>query len=380
MTLAVFLIVFLVLYSGMHAYFLFSARSAFTFGLPTLSFLTVIFALMVVMPIMTRAFERSGHDDIALWAGYTGYIWMAFLFFFLTISILIDFVRLSLYLVKIFANYTIYEPDFLRYARFLVPCVLSAAIVCYGFYEALTIRAEKITIYSDKVPPRIGGFKILQISDVHVGLIVRGTRLEKIVEAVKKESPHILVSTGDLVDSTADGLEDAAEIFRGIQAPYGKYAVTGNHEFYAGIDKSLRFTEKAGFRVLRGDIADAGGIVIAGVDDHLRINDSDSKTSEKQLLNRIEKSKYRILLKHRPETDMQSVGLYELQLSGHAHKGQIYPFSLLVRFMYPMLAGLYDVGDGSIVYVSRGSGTWGPPIRFLAPPEITVIELHHRTR
>lgn len=335
---------------------------------------------MIAMPVLTRFFEKSGFDDLSFWSGYIGYTWMAFLFFFFSVSVVVDIIRLCIRIMSTVFHSKIHIPECFRYARILVPCVLSAAIVCYGFYEALTIRTEKITIYSDRVPSGTEGIKVLQISDVHVGLIVRGKRLQKIVDAIKKESPHILVSTGDLVDSTADGLEDAAEIFRSIQVPYGKYAVTGNHEFYAGIDKSLRFTEKAGFRVLRGDIADAGGIVIAGVDDHLRINDSDLRTSEKKLLNRIEKGKYIILLKHRPETDRQSVGLYDLQLSGHAHKGQIYPFSLLVRFMYPMLAGLYDVGDGSMVYVSRGSGTWGPPIRFLAPPEITVIELRHKTR
>jgi hypothetical protein len=166
-------------------------------------------------------------------------------------------------------------------------------------------------------------------------------------------------------------------LFREIKTPLGKYAVTGNHELYAGLDRSLDFTKKAGFRVLRGESASVEGLItIAGVDDPVVRGYSRSRdVPEKELLSGVPRDRFTLFLKHRPEVERSAVGLFDLQLSGHAHKGQIFPFSLIHRFIYDHLAGLYDLASGSRIYVSRGSGTWGPPIRFLAPPEVTVIDL-----
>ena len=96
---------------------------------------------------------------------------------------------------------------------------------------------------------------------------------------------------------------------------------------------------------------------------------------EKDLLSGLPKDKFTLFLKHRPDVEKSAVGLFDLQLSGHAHKGQIFPWTLLVRLVFPQIAGLYDLSSGSSLYVSRGSGTWGPPIRFLAPPEVTIIDI-----
>jgi predicted MPP superfamily phosphohydrolase len=96
---------------------------------------------------------------------------------------------------------------------------------------------------------------------------------------------------------------------------------------------------------------------------------------EKDILAKIPRNKFTLLLKHQPRIDRPSVGLFDLQLSGHAHKGQIFPFTLVTRIIFPLNAGDYDLGKGSLLHVSRGSGTWGPPVRFLAPPEVTIIEL-----
>ena len=96
---------------------------------------------------------------------------------------------------------------------------------------------------------------------------------------------------------------------------------------------------------------------------------------EKDILSGLPRDKFTLLLKHRPVANKDALGLFDLQLSGHAHKGQIFPFTILVRLFFPMISGLYDLPSGSSLYVSRGSGTWGPPIRFLSPPEVTVIDI-----
>ncbi|MGZ6222845.1 MAG: metallophosphoesterase, partial [Syntrophales bacterium] len=189
------------------------------------------------------------------------------------------------------------------------------------------------------------------------------------------------VSTGDLVDGQIDTLTEQAMLLRDVQPRYGKFAITGNHEFYAGLDQALDFTRAAGFAVLREEaIAVAGVINIAGVDDPtVDALGLPQEISETKLLSGLSHRNFTVLLKHRPVVDKDSVGHFDLQLSGHTHNGQIFPFNLVVRRFYQLITGYFNLPNDAHLYVSRGTGTWGPPIRFLSPPEITVIDLIHGT-
>ncbi len=259
-------------------------------------------------------------------------------------------------------------------AAFFVPFVLAVAFSVYGYFDALNIRTEKLTIRTSKLPPGVDRLRIAQISDVHLGLIVRGERLKRILDVVAETEPDVFVATGDLVDGQINKLPGLAEMLREINPRYGKFAITGNHEFYAGIEQSLAFIEDSGFEILRGEAA-SGVINVVGVEDETgRIFKSDRLVSERELLSDLPKDRFTLLLKHRPEVTDASRGLFDLQLSGHTHKGQIFPFYLITRMVYPP-SGRNDLVDGSMMYLSRGTGTWGPPIRFLAPPEVTLIEL-----
>jgi predicted MPP superfamily phosphohydrolase len=256
---------------------------------------------------------------------------------------------------------------------------LSLLIVVYGSFEANRIRTEHVIIKTPKIPETVGRVTIAQISDVHIGLIVGKKRLEKILDKVNAIQPDILISTGDLVDGQMDDVSTLAHMFREIPAKYGKVAITGNHEFYAGLDRSLAFTKAAGFTVLRGEALNIDGfLTIAGVDDMAGEGSGRyNNISEKALLSSVSQNKFTLLLKHRPLLEKDAIGLYDLQLSGHVHKGQIFPFSLITMLFYPEDAGLLTLDKNASLYVSRGSGTWGPPIRFLSPPEVTRIDLVH---
>ncbi len=157
----------------------------------------------------------------------------------------------------------------------------------------------------------------------------------------------------------------------------GKYAVTGNHEFYAGLPEALDFTQKTGFLLLRGQAHTLqNGLTIAGVDDPTgRFQAPPNALPENKLLGEIPENQFVIFLKHQPIVDANSIGLFNLQLSGHTHNGQIFPFGLLVRLVYKLNPGFTKLEKGSVAYISRGTGTWGPPVRFLAPPEVTLIEI-----
>jgi predicted MPP superfamily phosphohydrolase len=148
--------------------------------------------------------------------------------------------------------------------------------------------------------------------------------------------------------------------------------VTGNHEYYAGLEQSLDYLQLSGFTVLRNSIAaPADFLRVVGVDDPAGGGNPD----EIPLLQQAGQDKFILLLKHRPSVAPMGEGLFDLQLSGHTHGGQIFPFALLTRQAYPLYDGLYQLSGGSVLYASRGTGTWGPPMRLLAPPEITLIEI-----
>ncbi len=369
-----FLIAFFLIYGGMHLYVFLKARAALGFGRTAGVPVSLFMLFMVLAPIIVRFMESGGLETEARVLSHICYVWLGLVFLFISASLCMDVYRLAVSAGGLLAKKDTAALLPSPRAAFYVPLVLSLAISVYGAFEAWDIRTEKITITTSKLPPEVSTLRVVQISDVHVGLIVRKKRLEKILDAIRALEPDMLVSTGDLVDGQINGLPGLAELLQEVTPRYGKFAITGNHEFYAGLDQALRFTENSGFKVLRGE-AVSGVINIAGVDD-LRGRDFKSGiyVSEGELLSNLPREKFTLVLKHRPFVDRGARGLFDLQLSGHTHKGQIFPFYLLSRLLYPA-SGRHDHEDGSVLYFSRGTGTWGPPVRFLAPPEVTLIEI-----
>ena len=339
--------------------------------------LAIFMAAMVFAPVIVRILENHGHEFIAQPLAYLGYTWMGLLFVFVSSLLVLDIFHLFLFICDL-----ILQSDFSRISpsprrSFIISLTLSAVVGSYGAFEAQRIQVEKVILKTNKIPKSLGKLKIVQISDVHLGLMVRGKRLKKILHLVKSASPDILVSTGDLLDGQTDNLSILAEMLREVSTTYGKFAVTGNHEFYAGITKSLDFIEKAGFTTLRGEGFTVSGLLnIAGVDDPVgRRFGQGSAVSEKALLAELPREKFTLFLKHRPLVDKYALGFFDLQLSGHIHGGQIFPFNLITILFYPLVSGYHQIEKNTWLYISRGSGTWGPPIRFLSPPEVTIVEL-----
>ncbi len=382
MRFIIFLTVFLSLYGGLHLYGFLSVKRALVPG-PKVSAVVILFmVLMIFTPIIIRILERNDLVTPARFFAYIGYIWMGLLFLFFSFAVALDAYRLIFEAIQ-----RVFNADFSRFCLskaqcFFIPLFLSVGITIFGFFEALNIRTERVIIKTDKITQEIGRLKIVQISDVHLGLIVGEHRLRIIIDRIKAEKPDVLVSTGDLVDGQMNNLSGLAGMIREIPTKYGKYAVTGNHEFYAGLQDALEITTDAGFRVLRGEGLNIPGVInIAGVDDSAgKRYGLEPNVSEKALLSKLPRENFTLFLKHRPWLNEAKVKLFDLQLSGHTHKGQIFPFSLIVKLFYPYFSGLVSLGNNSYIYVSRGTGTWGPPVRFLAPPEVTVIELVHESK
>jgi predicted MPP superfamily phosphohydrolase len=337
---------------------------------------------MIFAPIIVRNLERNDLVTPASLFAYIGYIWMGLIFLFFSFAVALDAYRLILEAIHRAFNANFSRFSLSKTQCFFIPLFLSVGITIFGFFEALNIRTERVIIRTDKITQKIGRLKIVQISDVHLGLIVGKHRLQRIVERIKAEKPDILISTGDLVDGQMNNLSGLSGMIREIPTKYGKYAVLGNHEFYAGLQDALKVTTDAGFRVLRGEGLNIPGVInIAGVDDPAgKRFGLEGNVSEETLLSKLPQEKFTLFLKHRPWLTDAKGRHFDLQLSGHTHKGQIFPFSLIVKLFYPNFSGLVSLDNNSYLYVSRGTGTWGPPVRFLAPPEVTVIELVHESK
>ncbi len=376
--MTLFLITFVLLYGTLHLYVFVKLQLAFHLRLVPNVFIVAFMLVTTLAPFAVRLAERAGHEHFARFMAYAGYTWMAFLFFFFSLSICIDIIRMLLHIAGLVAKRDVSHIAAAYKLFFIAPMIYALLATAYGYWEAKSVTIERIAIRTSKIPSSIGKITIAQISDVHLGLIVREERLRAVVDAVRSVNLDLLVSTGDLVDGQLDGLDELTGMLREISPRYGKFAVTGNHEFYAGIRKALDFTQRAGFRVLRGEGATVEGVInIAGVDDKAGLPFSYAEVPERFLLSRLPRGLFTVLLKHAPVIDENATGLFDLQLSGHTHKGQIFPFRYITGLFFPLCAGYHSLQNGSRLYVNRGSGTWGPPIRFLAPPEVTVIELQH---
>ncbi|MBI4654455.1 MAG: metallophosphoesterase [Nitrospirae bacterium] len=308
-------------------------------------------------------------------------MWLSVLLIFCIIAFSIDVSNL---LIRI--GGFIFEKDMSKVIiypsqAFTVSVVHAIALTIYGYIKAKGLPVERLTIKTTKLPEGINKLIIAHISDLHLGIILRGERLEKVLKVIESEKPDIIVSTGDILDAEINHVDYLTERLNIVNARLGKFAVTGNHEFYGGIKHSLMFLQNAGFTVLRGEGITVENLInITGVDDptgrHIKSSGTNpSNVSEKEILSKLPPHLFTILLKHRPRIDDNSLGFFDLQLSGHTHKGQIFPIGIVTKLIYGTHSGYSKLPGGSAIYVSRGAGTAGPPVRLLALPEITIIEI-----
>lgn len=375
--MSLFLLTFFLIYGGTHAYALYKAQAALGFGWKTLLAAAPVLAALLCGPLILYFLSVRGMENAARWVSWISYVWMGLLFFFIWTNLALDGWNLA---ARAAAAVSGRAPrGLVAYGRpaFLSLAGLSLALGIYSFLEASHLRTEHLRIVTEKLPAATRRIRVAQISDVHLGLMVRHRTARAIAEAIRNAGPDLVVSTGDLVDGRINHLDGLSGILRDVPAPLGKYAVTGNHEFYAGIGPALDFTRRAGFTVLRGEDAEVGNALrLVGVDDPAAGSfGTEAGRSEEELLGNGPSPRFTLLLKHRPVHSPAARTAADLQLSGHTHNGQIFPFRLLVRLRYPLLAGLYEPKGGGALYTSRGTGTWGPPMRFLAPPEVTIIDI-----
>jgi uncharacterized protein len=270
---------------------------------------------------------------------------------------------------------------FLARLSALAVLLFTAGLSAYAVRSGLArVAVRQVQVRLARLPHALDGTTIVQLSDVHVGPTIRRDFIEQIVATTNALSPDLIAITGDLVDGTVEELRAHVAPLSKLRARYGVFFVTGNHEYYSGAREWCAELERMGIRVLRNERVSIGdgdhSFDLCGIDDATagQFLGDHGPDLGKALAGR-DASRELVLLAHQPralyEAVKHGVGL---QLSGHTHGGQIWPWNLLIRLQQPVVSGLEKIKD-TFVYVSNGTGYWGPPMRLAAPAEITLLRL-----
>lgn len=261
-----------------------------------------------------------------------------------------------------------------------VVLVLGLGAAAWAVHEARSVRVVRVEIPLRKLPRALDGLRVVQLSDLHIGQTLGRTFLEDVVSRVNALAPDAVLITGDLVDGSVEDLEQDIAPLAALKSTYGTFFVTGNHEYHAGAPAWCEHLGKLGLRVLRNEhvaIERAGQVLhLAGIDDYEAAHfDIGHGPDLARAVEGRDPSRPLILMAHQPKAVHEAVRYgVDLQLSGHTHGGQLWPLRWLLRAGQPVVDGLRSVGD-TFVYVSRGTGHSGPPMRIGVPPEITEIVL-----
>ncbi len=351
----------------------------------------VVSAVTIPLPFLSRRIERNASMGEAIkWIGLISMGWFSSMF---VLTLARDAGLLLTWLAGALGGVQV-QWNTLRPWTALAVLAVATATSAIGFLNARrTASVKRVDVPIRGLPQALEGFTIAQLSDIHVGPTIRSGYIQRIVEAVNRLGADTIAITGDLVDGSVPELREHIAPLAGLRARHGTFVVTGNHEYYAGAHAWIDELRRLGLKVLlnehvvlqtrnvRGAQTDEelfeSALVLAGVTDftaghfdaahasdpHLALHDAPPLVHT------------RVLLAHQPRSaPLAAAAGYQLQLSGHTHGGQFFPWNLFVPMQQPFTAGLHRLHD-MWVYVSRGTGYWGPPKRFGAPSEITLLTL-----
>jgi len=348
---------------------------------------TIVFAVATPLGmVLARSLPRTIAQPIAS----AIFVWMGVAFVLFSITLFFQVLKVALagavaLYAKIGSGGEAPDPvrrQLLARGAAIATGVIAAGAAARGLANGLgEVEVREVEVKLARLPPALAGMTIVQLSDVHVGPLIGSRFIEQLVARVNALKPDAIVITGDLVDGSVAELGQHVAPLSKLSARWGRYFVTGNHEYYSGVDEWLPELSRHGLRVLRNErvtLGDAASIDLAGIDDaHADRFGGDHGADLVKAVRERDLERELVLLAHQPLAidDAAKVGV-GLQLSGHTHGGQIWPFEHIVKLVQPYVAGLHTHGETTTqIYVSRGTGFWGPPMRIGAPAEISKIIL-----
>ncbi len=338
------------------------------------TFYAAVFIFLAVSFVASVFLERADIVALGRPLSWIGSLWLAAFVYFLLIIAVIDLVRLINHFITFFPSFITSNPS--RAARFAAVDVIFivAMLVLFGFINAHMIRVRTIVIPVEKQAGHRKTLNIVMASDIHLSSIIGSRRIGRIVEKINSLSPEIVLLPGDIVDGDLNPVihQNLGESLRKIKAPLGVFAVTGNHEYIGGVERACEYISDHGVRILRDSTVFVdSSFYIVGREDR----SSRKRRSLKELMENVDKNYPVVLMDHQPfhleEAEANGV---DLQLSGHTHHGQMWPFNYITDMVYELAYG-YLVKGKTHIYVSSGVGTWAPPSGSQTDPEIVNIRM-----
>jgi len=347
---------------------------------PAAAVLALVAASAVLAPLGMRA-RRASRTGLAHAIAYGGLVAIGLFSSLVVLTLARDAVLAIAWVAHALGAAAI-ELATLRQASAIAVPTLAVAFTAIGFYNARRrARIKNVDVPIENLPTALHGFTIAQISDVHIGPTIRGEYLAAVVDAVNELEPDLIAVTGDLVDGSVREVAPQLRSLSRLAARHGAYFVTGNHEYYSGAAAWIAELERLGLSVLMNEHVvvdhDGAAMVVGGVTDYGAHHFDPRQRSDPAaaIAGAPAHAAVKVLLAHQPRSAFKAEPAgFDLQLSGHTHGGQFLPWNFFVRLQQPFTAGLHRLGR-LWVYVSRGTGYWGPPKRLGAPSEITALRL-----
>lgn len=340
----------------------------------------VLFAVLLVSIPLTLVFGRSLPEALGRILLRPAFTWIGLMWVLLVAVGAVDLVKVLVQGVGVLGGSEVAHASMLTHSYPVMAVALGLGAGAFALSHGFRLRVKRVEVPLEKLPKELDGTTIVQLSDVHVGPSIGRAFIERVVRTVNELNPDVVVITGDLVDGSVEKLAHAVAPLAELKARYGTYFVTGNHEYYSGAPAWCSHLSSLGVRVLRNERVEIGepgqGFDLVGIDDHSAKGFGHGHGADlDRALEGRDATRAAVLLAHQPRAIAEAAkhGV-DLQLSGHTHGGQIWPFHFLVRLQQPAVSGLERFGR-TFLYVSNGTGYWGPPMRLAAPAEVTQLVL-----
>ncbi|MBE0651061.1 MAG: metallophosphoesterase [Bacteroidales bacterium] len=375
----IFFSIILILYASINYYILHRGLSLLEKGNPWRTFLTICIVIFAVSFIAGRFLERRMINPFSATVVWVGAFWLAFMVYILLQLILIDFVGLLDHWFRFLPSFVHANPATTRKILGIAVVAISSVVVIAGHLNTWFPKIKNLDIAIHKRAGNLKRLNIVAFSDVHLGTLIEKRHLAGIVKKVNELKPDIILIAGDIIDEDINPVihSNVGETLKQLQAKYGVYAVTGNHEYIGGAAKAKQYLTNHGIQLLNDTaVLIDHSFYVAGREDLMKNQSGHKRKLLVEITENLQKELPLILMDHQPfRLEQAAENGVDLQLSGHTHHGQLWPFNYITNLVYEKSWGYLEKGN-THYYVSCGVGGWGPPIRTVSRPEILNINLH----
>ncbi|MGD9899619.1 MAG: metallophosphoesterase [Calditrichaceae bacterium] len=375
----IFLTIILAIYGSVNFYIFVRGWEALSQFSSAKIYFSIFFWFIAASFIAGRVLEKYGFSVVANFMIHLGSYWLAMMLYLFLILVLIDLIRLINHFIPFFPGYIYENYNLFKQITALSVIMVVIIITWVGHINATNPGIRTLEIGIDKRVENTKKLNIVVASDIHLGTMIGRSEIDNIVAIINKLEPDIVLLPGDIVDEDMGPVirQNLGEALNNIRARYGVFAVTGNHEYIGGVEPAFQYLSAHKINVLRDSVAQVNGdIYIVGRED-ISVNRIRGKKrySLEKLLENVNKTYPVILLDHQPfNLNEAADNGIDLQVSGHTHHGQLWPFNYITSRVYEISHG-YKKSKNTHFYISSGVGTWGPPVRIGNRPEIVNIIL-----